>query len=106
LRALKVARERIEARYLDGYPALFPATVRSWLGQRERTDGLAAITVQLAELEGLAPMPADDPDTFDARVAELMADHVEPARVKALDEMGEGRRAVSVAMAWLEPKLG
>jgi hypothetical protein len=44
-----------------------------------------------------------------ARVAaswKLMADHVEPARVKALVEMGEGRRAVSVAMAWLAPKLG
>jgi hypothetical protein len=39
-------------------------------------------------------------------VGELIADHVEPARVKALDEMGEGRRAVSIAMAWLEPKLG
>jgi hypothetical protein len=43
---------------------------------------------------------------FETRVGELIADHVEPARVKALDEMGEGRRAVSIAMAWLEPKLG
>jgi hypothetical protein len=51
-------------------------------------------------------MPADDPDTFEARVAELMADHIEPARVKAHDDLGEGRRAVSVAMAWLEPRLG
>jgi hypothetical protein len=106
LRALGTARERVEARYLDGYPALFPATVRSWLGQRERTDGLAEITVRLAELEGLAPVPADDPEAFEARVGELIADHVEPARVKALDEMGEGRRAVAVAMAWLAPKLG
>jgi hypothetical protein len=105
LRALEAARKRVEARHLDGYPALFPATVLSWLGQRERTEGLAAITVQLAELEGLAPVPADDPDVFEARVGELMADHVEPARVKALDEMGEGRRAVSIAMAWLEPRL-
>jgi hypothetical protein len=31
---------------------------------------------------------------------------VEPARVKALDELGEGRRAMSIAMRWLEPKLG
>jgi hypothetical protein len=35
-----------------------------------------------------------------------VADHVEPARVKALDDMGEGRRAVSIAMRWLAPKLG
>jgi hypothetical protein len=46
------------------------------------------------------------PRVGQARVAELMADHVEPARVKAHDDLGEGRRAVLVAMAWLEPKLG
>jgi hypothetical protein len=106
LRALETARERIEARYLGGHPALFPATARSWTEQRQRTDALAEITVRLAELEGLASLPADDPEAFEARVSELVADHVEPARVKALDEMGEGRRAVSIAMAWLEPKLG
>jgi hypothetical protein len=62
--------------------------------------------VRLAELEGLPSSPPDDPEVFEALVSELTADHVEPARVKALDEIGEGRRAVSVAMAWLEPKLG
>ena len=64
------------------------------------------ITVRLAELEGLPSLPPDDPEVFEARVSERTADHVEPARVKALDEIGEGRRAVSIAMAWLEPKLG
>jgi hypothetical protein len=106
LRALETARARVEARYLGGHPGLFPATVRSWTGQRERTETLAEITVQLAELEGLPPLPPGDPEVFEARVIELVADHVEPARVKALDEVGEGRRAVSIAMAWLEPKLG
>jgi hypothetical protein len=100
------ARKRVEARYLDGYPALFPATVKSWTEQGERTEGLATITVQLAELEGLARMPADGPEAFETRVSELIVDHMEPARVKALDELGEGRQAVSVAMAWLGPKLG
>jgi hypothetical protein len=106
LRALETARARVEARHLGGHPSLFPATVRSWTGQRERTEGLAEITVRLAEFEGLPPLPAVEPDAFETRVGELVADHVEPARVKALDEMGEGRRAVSIAMAWLEPKLG
>ncbi|HEY8819355.1 MAG TPA: hypothetical protein VIM25_11120 [Candidatus Limnocylindrales bacterium] len=36
----------------------------------------------------------------------LVNDLVEPARVKALHEMGEGRRAMSVAMSWLERKSG
>jgi len=106
LRALETARARVEARHLGGHPALFPATVRSWTGQRERTETLAEIIVRLAEFEGLASAAADNPDVFETRVGELVADHVEPARVKALDEMGEGRRAVSIAMAWLEPKLG
>lgn len=106
LRALETARARVEARYLGGHPALLPATVRSWTGQRERTETLAEITVHLAELEGELALPPDDPEVFETRVSELVADHVEPARVKALDEIGEGRRAVSVAMAWLEPKLG
>jgi hypothetical protein len=57
LRALETARQRVETRYLGGHPALFPATVRTWTGQRERAEGLAAITLRLAELEGLAPMP-------------------------------------------------
>jgi hypothetical protein len=104
--ALEAARQRVEARYLGGHPALFPATARGWTEQRERTETLAEITMRLAELEDLPPLPADDPEVFEARVSELTADHVEPARVKALDEMGEGRRAVSIAMAWLEPKLG
>jgi hypothetical protein len=106
LRALETARARVEARHLGGHPALFPATARSWVEQRERTETLAEIIVRLAEFEGLPRLPGDDPGVFEARVGELTADHVEPARVKALDEIGEGRRAVSVAMAWLEPKLG
>ncbi len=106
LRALATARARVEARHLGGHPALFPATARSWTEQRERTETLTEIIVRLAEFESLPPLPADDPDAFETRVGELVADHVEPARVKALDEMGEGRRAVFVAMAWLEPKLG
>ena len=106
LRALETARSRVEARHFGGHAALFPATARSWAEQRERTETLAEITVRLAELEGLPSLPPGDPEVFEARVIDLVADHVEPARVKALDEIGEGRRAVSVAMAWLEPKLG
>jgi hypothetical protein len=40
------------------------------------------------------------------RAPQLVNDLVEPARVKALDEVGEGRRAMSVAVRWLGPKLG
>jgi hypothetical protein len=42
---------------------------------------------------------------FEARVAQLVADHVEPARSKAYDELGDGHRALGIAVRWLRPKL-
>lgn len=104
-RALETARSRVEARYLDGHPALFPATIRDWAEQLERIATLAGLAERLAELDGLDPSPPEDPDAVAAQVDQLVADHVEPARVKALDASGEGRRAVAIAMRWLEPKM-
>ena len=40
------------------------------------------------------------------RVSACVADLVEAAKIKALDEMGDGRAAVSRAIRWLRPKLG
>jgi hypothetical protein len=51
------------------------------------------------------PSPPDDPAAFEEWIDQLVADHVEPARVKALNELGEGRRAISIVLRWLEPKL-
>lgn len=106
LRAHETARNRVEAKYFEGTSTLYPATLRRWTEQRELSDGLVDLIARLAELDDLDPLPATDPDAFTARVDQLVADHVEPARVKALDEMGEGRRAASIAMRWLGPKAG
>jgi hypothetical protein len=106
LQAMALARSRVEATYFDCRPVLFPATVRAWAEQLERTEQLAAFAERLSELDGLDPSPPDDPDGFAAQVERFVADHVEAARLKAFDEMGEGHRAVSVAMRWLGPKLG
>ncbi len=105
-RALELARSRVEATYFEGRPLLFPATGRAWAEQLERTEHLAMMAERLAELDGLDPSSPDDPDAFAARVEQLVADHVEPARLKAFDELGDGQRAMSVAMRWLGPKLG
>jgi len=105
LRALETARSRVEATYLDGQASLFPGTLRRWAAQRERTTGLAALAVRLAELDGLTPPPAPDPVAFEARVSELVADHIEPARSETLDDLGDGRRAAAVARRWVESKL-
>jgi hypothetical protein len=84
---------------------LFPATIRAWAEQLEQTEKLAVMAERLSELDGLDSSPPDDPDGFAARVERFIADHVEAARMKAFDEMGEGHRALLVAMRWLGPEL-
>ena len=106
LRAHEAARDRVETKYFAGTSTLYPETLRRWTEQRQLSDALVDVIGRLAELDGLDPLPGTDPDAFAARVDQLEADHVEPARVKALDEMGDGRRAASIAMQWLAPKLG
>jgi hypothetical protein len=106
LRAMALARSRVEAKYFDGRAVLFPATVRAWAEQLERTERLAAIAERLSELDGLDPSPPDEADGFAALIERFVDDHVEPARLKAFDEMGEGHRALSVAVRWLAPRLG
>ena len=102
---MEVARARVETTYVDGRLALFPANVRAWAEQRDRTAQLAAFAERLAQLDGLDPSPPGDPRAFAARVEQCEADHVEAAQVKALDELVEGQRAMSVVMRWLAPKL-
>jgi hypothetical protein len=105
LRATETARTRVEVEYFGGTPVLYPATARRWVEQRQLSDGLVDLIARIAAFEDdLPPPPPDDPVLFEARVVQLIANHVEPARVKALDEMGEGRRAASIALRWLAPK--
>jgi hypothetical protein len=106
LRALETARTRVEAEYFEGTATLYPATIRRWTEQRELSDGLVDLIGRFVELDDLDPLRADDPDAFEARVRQLVAGHVEMAKAKALDEMGDGRGAVRIAMRWLAPKLG
>jgi hypothetical protein len=63
------------------------------------------MAMRMAELDGAEPPPPDDQAALDARVAQLVADLVEPARSKAYDELGDGRRAIELAVRWLRPKL-
>ncbi len=72
-RAMELARSRVEATYFEGRPVLFPAMVRAWAEQLERTEHVAMMAERLAELDGLEPSPPDDPDAFAARVEQLVA---------------------------------
>jgi hypothetical protein len=105
LHALEAARLEVEHRYLDGVVALFPAGQREWEIQRTESEREAVIAMRLAEFDGAAPPPDDDPVAIKARVAQLVADHVEPARLKTYDELGDGLRALRIAVRWLRPKI-
>jgi hypothetical protein len=104
LHAFETARAAVERKHLDGASALFPAAVRDWAEQRTQSETLAVTAFRIAELDGFGPPPPDDEAAFDARVAQLVADHVEPARSKAYYELGDGRRGLSLAIGWLRSK--
>ncbi len=106
LEAANRAREAVEARYLGGHPAVFPDTLAAWEEQVRGTRALAAMAVRLAELDGV-PLPAPlDAEAVSARADRLVADLVEPAKVTALEKLGEGERAYRIAAGWVRGKLG
>jgi hypothetical protein len=106
LQAAQEARALVEARYLAGHTALFPDAVKAWDEQLRSTETLTGVACRLAELDGVPPAEPPDPDAASARVTELVADLVEPAKTTALEKLGEGEQAQDIAVVWLRPKLG
>jgi hypothetical protein len=105
LRAAQEARTIVEKRFLDGHGALFPKVAASWDEQVGSTGEIADMAVRLAEFDGVPTGVPPDPETLSRRTTELVADVVEPAKSKALEKLGEGERALSVATGWLRTKL-
>jgi hypothetical protein len=105
LRAAEEAREAVEARYLAGHTALFPDAVATWDAQLRSSEAIAVLACRLAELDGVPPAEAPDPEAASARVTELVADLVEPAKTTALEKLGEGEQAQRIAVCWLRPKM-
>jgi hypothetical protein len=46
-----------------------------------------------------------DPDATADHISTLIADLVEPAKVTALEQLGEGQRALGLATSWVRGKL-
>jgi hypothetical protein len=105
LRAAQEARVTVETRYLAGHTVLFPDAVNAWDEQLRNSVTLADFACRLAEIDGVPPAVPADPETISARVTELIADLVEPAKTTALEKLGEGEQAQRTAMGWLRPKL-
>lgn len=105
LQAIEGARQRVEARYLEGAVSIVPDAQRDWAAQLERSLEWAELATRLTELEGASPPADEDPSLFEARVAAFAANVVEPARSKAYDGLGDGPRAQRVATQWLRASL-
>jgi hypothetical protein len=105
LRAAQEARVTVEARYLAGHTALFPDAVKAWDEQLRNTETLADVGCRLAALDGVPPAEPPESDAVSARVTELVADLIEPAKTTALEKLGEGEQAQGIAIGWLRPKL-
>jgi hypothetical protein len=104
LLAAKEARLTVEARYLNGHAALFPDEAAAFDDQIRRSQQLAEMAADMAELEGVADEPVD-PEVVKLRAQELVADLVEPARSTALEKLGEGTRALGIANTWMKMKF-
>ena len=105
LLASRDARCSVEARYLDGHPALFPEVASAFEAQLRTSQEVALGAVRAAELDGVEPALPEDPGAAELRASQLVADLVEPAKSEALDKLGEGRQSLEIAAGWVRTKM-
>ena len=105
LRAAAQARTIVAERYLQSQSALFPNVAGAWEEQLRSTTLIADMAVRMAQIDGAPAAAPLDPEVLSRRIAELVADLVQPAKSDALDKLGEGKKAFDIANAWLRTKL-
>lgn len=105
LLAAEEARATVERRYLGGHPALFPDRQAEWAERLESSERLGALAIGLTDKEDVAPPDPPDPEVAAARVDQLVADLVEPARAEALEDLGQRPRAFGIATSWVRGRM-
>ena len=105
LHAAAQARAGAEARYLDGHGALFPEALAAWEAQVGESERSAVMAERLAELDGVPPAEFDPKASVAERVQALLADLLEPAKVTALEKLGETDRAGRIATNWVRERV-
>jgi hypothetical protein len=105
LMAVEQARGTVEGRFLAGHPALFPDEVSRFTGQLHETQRLTVMAMRLAELDGVPPGEPGSPDAVAKRAETLVRDLIEPSRVTALEKLGDGRQAMTIATNWVRRSL-
>jgi hypothetical protein len=103
----EAARSHIEERYLRGCGVRFSTLVSEWEALRQRLEGLAVRADQVPTLHGsgsVALVLAELRETSAAAGSTRSAELTETARIRALDLLGEDRRAAAIATRWMRPK--
>lgn len=104
LESRAAARLRAAERYLDGREMLFPELASAWDERLTQAREQTALALQVAELDGVGVPETEDADQ-ELRIEAALADLVEPAKVTALEKLGESQRALRIAQGWLRPQL-
>lgn len=103
LHGLELARERISARYLDGRSILLPGMERDWAKQVHDCEELAVMAIRLAELDGRRPLEPEGLEPSEALIVRRVADHVDAAKVKTYDLLGDEVRLRKALRIWIGP---
>jgi hypothetical protein len=100
--ALQEARQRAEIQYLAGTSSLFPDGARRWDAILHDMRYTALLADRLVELDGGQTIEDERTMPTEERIDACLADLVEVARIKTLDDLGEGPAAFErLLFSWL-----
>jgi hypothetical protein len=102
--ALQVARQRAESMYLAVSASMFPDAARRWDAIVHDMQQVAVIADRPVELDGGRVTRNDETIPNEKQVEECLADLVEVARIKTLDDLGDGQAAFDRTRPWLATK--
>jgi hypothetical protein len=102
--ALQEACQRAEIEYLAGASSLFPDGVRRWDAVLHDMQYSAVLADRLVELDRGQSIEDERTIPTVERIGAWLADLVEVARIKTLDDLGEGPAAFDRTRRWLATK--
>jgi hypothetical protein len=105
LLAGRAARVEIEARYLDGRQALFPAIAAAWVKQLSDIQETTLMVDRLTELDGAPSVMLHDPSQVAIRTATIVREHVAKAKVTTLEKLDDEHQLFAIANRWLRELL-
>jgi hypothetical protein len=77
----------------------------AWLAEFEQTRRFAELASGIAKAGGVPAAEPAHADAVSARVGDLVAGLIEPARLTALEKVGESGMALGAIARWLGPSV-